>query len=355
MPTGQAKTKIGQGAPKTEACPINGGLFTKAERLVWENRRPLAVMVENHADSRPQSGLSSADVVYEAVAEGGITRFLSIFYCGAVAEDVKIAPVRSSRVYFINLASEYGEKPIYVHVGGANDFSGSGDTAREAKALELLGEIGWRYPGGNDFDPNYDGQFPVFWRDYERLTHPVATEHTMVSTTEKLWAEAGKRGLINIDSKGNPWDKIFTRWSYKKETALADRGNVAEIKMQFWGGYEDYFVDWKYDRENNQYLRFNGNQPQKDLNNDQQLSAKVVVAQFVKERGPLDRNKHMMYDVIGKGKATIFQDGQAAEGAWAKASRKEKTKFFDAKGREVSFNGGLIWIEILPINGKVAY
>ncbi|MCX6724541.1 MAG: DUF3048 domain-containing protein [Candidatus Shapirobacteria bacterium] len=68
--------KIDPNAPKTEKCPLNGGMFSKAERQIWEKRRPLTVMIENHTEARPQSGLSKADVVYETVAEGGITRFL---------------------------------------------------------------------------------------------------------------------------------------------------------------------------------------------------------------------------------------------------------------------------------------
>jgi len=67
--------KIDPNAPKTEACPLSGQLFAKAERQIWEGRRPLTVMIENHEESRPQSGLNKADIVYEAVAEGGITRF----------------------------------------------------------------------------------------------------------------------------------------------------------------------------------------------------------------------------------------------------------------------------------------
>ena len=54
-------------APKTESCPINGKMYTKDEKGIWESRRPLAVMLENHVDSRPQSGVSKADVMYEAV------------------------------------------------------------------------------------------------------------------------------------------------------------------------------------------------------------------------------------------------------------------------------------------------
>jgi len=91
-PQNVAKTrgKIDASAPKTEECPINGKMFTKAEREIWEKRRPLTVMIENHEESRPQSGLSSADVIYEAIAEGGITRFMGVFYCGASAEEVML-------------------------------------------------------------------------------------------------------------------------------------------------------------------------------------------------------------------------------------------------------------------------
>src|SRR3972149_5243899 len=200
--------------PKTEECPINGGKFSKVEKAIWETRRPIAAMIENHADSRPASGISKADVVYEAVAEGGITRFLAIFYCGAAAEDIKIAPVRSARIYFIDWAAEYGDKPIFMHVGGANDFGGFGQTAKDARALELLGTMGWRVPGGNDFDTTYDSGFPVFWRNYERLDHQVATEHTMTASLDATYEEAAKRGLGAKDKKGTAWDKNFVSWKF---------------------------------------------------------------------------------------------------------------------------------------------
>ena len=249
--------KVDLSKPKTEECPINGGMFTKDEKKIWEDRRPLAVMVENHLDSRPQSGLSRTDIVYEAVAEGGITRFLAIYYCDAVKEDVQIAPVRSARIYFINWVQEYGDQPIYVHVGGANNFSGSGETIQSALALEVLSELGWRYSGGNDLDPSFDGQFPVFWRDYERLDHPVATEHTMMSSTERIWQEAHKRDFDAKDEDGDRWDEDFQSWKFKKEASLDDRGDVNAIDLEFWSSQTDYSVKWQYDREANKYLRFN--------------------------------------------------------------------------------------------------
>ena len=338
--------RVDLSAPKTEACPLNGGMFTKEERKIWEKRRPLTVMIENHIEARPQSGLSRADVVYEVVAEGGITRFLAVFYCGASAQDVTVGPVRSARTYFLDFASEYGDYPLYAHVGGAN-------LAGPANALGQIGDYGW-LAKGNDLNQFAIG-FPVYWRDYERIGHPVATEHTMYSATDKLWEVAHKRGLDAEDDEGRRWDENFESWPFKKEAEPSQRGEVNQINFDFWSGYQDYSVRWQYDREVNLYRRFNNGQPHKDLNNDEQIQAKAVVIQFMKEKGPIDELKHLLYTTIGKGQAIIFQDGQAIEATWQKEEREARTKFFDTSGREIAFNRGPIWIEILPSGQKVNY
>ena len=344
--------RVDLSAPKTEACPLNGEKFTKAERDIWEKRRPITAMIENHADSRPPSGLSKADVVYEIVAEGGITRFLGVFYCGASAEEVKIAPVRSARIYFIDYAAEYGDRPIFMHVGGANNFSGSGDTAREVRALETLESMGWRVPKGNDFDTIYDSGFPVFWRNYERLDKQVATEHTMMVSLDAAFEEAEKRGLAAKNEDGDAWDEDFVSWKF---TEGAGGGSVAGISFKFWDGKPEYDVEWKYDSANNQYLRFNGGKEHIDLETKTQLSAKNVVILFAKERGPVDRNLHMFYTTTGTGDALIFQNGQVVEGKWSKKSRTDRTKFTDAKGKEIEFVGGPIWIEVVPAGNEISY
>jgi hypothetical protein len=345
LPTGSG-FKIDLNAPKTEKCPLNGGLFTKAERQIWEKRRPLTVMIENHSDSRPQSGLSKADVVYEAVAEGGITRFLAVFYCGAAAEEVTLGPVRSARTYFMDFASEYGDFPLYAHVGGANKPG-------PANALGQIGDYGW-LAKGNDMNQFSIG-FPVFWRDYERIGHPVATEHTMYSTTEKLWEVASKRGLNATDEKGHRWDANFEEWKFKDDEESSLRGTIGKISFSFWENSPDYAVSWEYNKENNNYLRFNGGQPHKDLNNDNQIQAKTVIIQFMKEKGPIDEIKHMLYETVGSGKALIFQDGKVIEGSWKKEKRQARTKFIDKSGKEILLNRGPIWIEIVPTGRPVSY
>lgn len=348
------KSRVDLGQPKTQACPINGMMYTKDEEKIWQERRPIAVMIENHVDSRPASGLSRADVVYEAVAEGGITRFLSIFYCGGAAEDVQIAPVRSARVYFINFAAEYGDNPIFMHVGGANNYSGSGDTAKDARALELLESIGWRVPEGNDFDTTYDSGYPIFWRNYERLGHPIATEHTMMASLDAAYEQAAKRGFAAKDLDGVAWDENFIRWNFENDKP--DSGPTAtDISFGFWDGKPEYNVEWKYDSNNNQYLRFNGGNEHIDFTTKKQLTAKDVVIFFARERGPVDRNHHMLYTVEGKGKALVFKNGDVISGTWEKDSLSSRTRFFDERGKEISFVRGPIWIEVVPAGNAVNY
>lgn len=345
LPEGVSGFKIDPNAPKTEKCPLNGGMFSKAERQIWEKRRPLTVMIENHQESRPQSGLSNADIVYEAVAEGGITRFLAVFYCGA-AEEVTIGPVRSARTYFMDFASEYGDYPLYAHVGGAN-------LPGPANALGQIGDYGW-LAKGNDLN-QFSLGFPVFWRDYERIGHPVATEHTMYSTTEKLWEVAQKRDLSNIDEDGNKWNENFLEWKFKDDEKQEAKGEVQSVEFSFWENNPEYKVRWEYKKDNNYYSRLNGSQAHTDLNNSSQLQAKTVIIQFMKEKGPIDAEKHMLYTTLGTGKVIIFQDGQVIEGTWSKGKRQSRTKFVDKSGKEIALNRGPIWIEIVPVGGEVKY
>ncbi len=349
-----ARSRINLDLPRTEECPINGGMFTKIEENIWEERRPIATIIENHAESRPPSGLSRADVVYEAVAEGGITRFLAIFYCGAAAADVKIAPVRSARIYFIDWAAEYGDKPIFMHVGGANDYAGFGETVKAAQALEALETLGWRVAKGNDFDTTYDSGFPVFWRNYERLGHPVATEHTMMASLDAAYEQALNRDFGVKDAGGKAWDKNFESWKFI-DGSPSDSPSATEISFEFWSNQPDYDVVWKYNTEDNSYLRYNDDSPLNDHETGNQLSTKNVVILFVKETGPVDINKHMLYTTTGNGKTLVFQNGEVIEGTWEKDSRTDRTHFYDKKGKEVSFVRGQIWIEAVPTGNEISY
>jgi hypothetical protein len=331
--------------PKTEVCPMNGQLFSKTQRQLWEKRRPLGIMVENHREARPQSGLSTADIVYEVVAEGGITRFLLIYYCQDASH---IGPVRSARIYFIKLLQEYGDYPLYAHVGGAN-------TPGPADALGEIVDLGWS--GYNDLN-QFSVPFPYFWRDYERLPNR-ATEHTVYTSSSKLWQYAAeKRGLTNMDKEGAKWDENFMTWTFEDDAKTEGRGNIKDISFDFWESKDGtYAVKWQYDKVTNSFKRFNGGSPHLDKNTGAQVAAKNVVIVFAKESPANDGypGGHLLYGVVGQANGIIFQNGQATKVDWVKKTAESRMRFYDKKGNEVSFVRGPIWIEILPTGNEVNY
>lgn len=344
-----SKFKIDPKIPKDQICPLNGEKYTKQEKEVWEKRRPLLVMIENHKESRPQSGLSSSDIVYEAVAEGGITRFMAVFYCAVSAVDAQLGPVRSARTYYIDFASEYGDKPIYVHVGGAN-------TPGPANALGQIEDYGWA--GVNDFNQFSIG-FPTFWRDYDRLGREVATEHTMYTTTEKLYAYAKKnRSLTEVDKKGVRWDEDFVPYSFKDDVSEGLRPANFSLSFTFWENYDDYAVKWNYDKTANSYLRTNAGEKHFDLNNNTVLSAKNIVILYMTESNANDgyeNNAHLLYKTKGAGNAKVYQDGKVIDAKWQKKDRLSHLLITNAAtGEEIKFTRGRIWFAVLATGTQVS-
>ncbi len=327
-------TSSDEGGTKDKACPLNGVLYTKARQDQWQQRRPLGVMVENHVDARPQLGISRSDVVYEAVAEGGITRFLVLFLCQDAGD---MAPVRSARTYFIDWLSEYNA--AYAHVGGAN-------TAGPANALGQIRDYGIK-----DMD-QFGLGYPTYWRGTDKLA-----PHNVHTTTKKLWDAAGQKGYGPKDDSGKNWDQNFVQWKFRDEAALDARGDQKPIAVPFWIQNDAYTVTWQYDKQNNIYKRFHGQDAHIDPLTKEQLSAKTLIVQFEVEKRANDGypDGHLLYGTTGSGKALIFMDGKVIEGKWSKKDRLARSKFLDAKGNEIELNRGRVWIQTIPAENKVEY
>ena len=347
-PTVDKNGNVVDTGPKTEPCPLNGQLYSKAQKAKWDKRRPLGIMVQNNIEARPQSGLSSADIIHEAVAEGGITRFLAIYYC----EDSEIVgSVRSARIYFIKLLQAYGNNPLYAHVGGAN-------TDGPADALGEIRDLDWF--GYNDMDNLYGVDFPAMFRDYDRLPNR-ATEHTVYTRTKELWSMAEKeRKLTNVDQDGVAWNETFEPYEFADEAKEADRGTVGKINYGFWDDSlgSDYTVQWDYDKTTNMYARMNGGEPHIDKNTEKQLTTKNVIVLLADEsvaNDGYDHGEHMLYDIIGTGDAFIFQNGKSIEGTWKKPSEEDMMRFYDEDNKEVAMASGKIWISILPTGNDVDF
>jgi hypothetical protein len=328
-------------APKTQACPINGVKYGKDQETWWKTHEPMGVMIENSQPARPQSGINAADVTYEAVAEGGITRTLNIFYC----QDAGIiGPVRSARTYFLDWVSEYGNYPLYAHVGGAN-------TPGPANALGQIDDYGW----GNYNDLNqFAIGFPVFYRDETRLGHEAATEHTMYSVTTKLWAVGKSRGITNVDKDGKAWDTNFVPYKFA-DASSSSGGSASQVISIPWSG-PDYAVTWTYNPKDNLYYRENGGEKHIDRNTHKQLSATDVIVLYQTEQDAndgYDQGAHQLFGTTGTGKALVFMNGKEVKATWKKADRQSRTILTDSSGNEVTFTAGKMWFEVVSTDSEV--
>jgi len=333
--TSSAKTNNGSNAVREFASPINGAFHTKEEYENYKDRRPLAVMVNNHIDARPQFGISYADIVYEAVAEGGITRLMPIFHS---TDAGKVGPVRSARVHFIDLAAEYYS--WYAHWGGAyapvfpdgtKDYS---ETNPKADAYQHINDVSLA-----SLDQQWLGD-TAYYRDTSRN---VALEHTGYTSTNALWKEAPNR----YPEEG--WTKFikFRIWKFKEDAVLSERGFVTDIKFNFWED-PNFEVIWKYNKDTNDYSRYQGGVKWVDAENKKDIAAKGVVVQFTVETSANDKKNHLLYDIVGAGPAKIFMDGKVINATWSKAAIRERALYYDEEGEEIAFNRGQIWVEIVP-------
>lgn len=309
--------------PKITA-DLTGVQYPETEAGSWVNERPFGVMINNHTDARPQSGLIYADLVYEMVAEGGITRFLA-FYLTNTPE--KIGPVRSTREYYLVLAKELSDAMI-MHIG----YSPQALVAIDTWPVRSL------FRGGCE---SYPG---CTWRDNPRN---VAYEHTAYVNGVKL-RELGVN--LGWEGKGDIRAYVFKDDANK----YADKPLVNKISIDFWNK-GDYSSIFEYNQQNNTYMKFTGYDasdnpiPHKDQETGEQVEVKNLIVQYAVENSISgDEKGRLDYQLVGSGKAVVFIDGRAIDATWSKASRDERTLFYDTNGGEIEFNRGKFWIAIVP-------
>jgi hypothetical protein len=276
---------------------------------------PLAVMVENAPDARPQSGLGSADIVFEAMAEGGISRFMAVYVDGDAAV---VGPVRSARHYFVNLAAELGAS--VVHVGASP-----------------LGYVSLTWYGLPSLDETF-GQ-PGFWRSRTRFA-----PHNAYTSVQ------GARAAL--DSRGPVPDGSWAGFSFKDPAQAYQGPPAAAISLDYqpWG----YRVDYRYDDTGKRYARFMEGAPHLDAESHDQLRAANVAVLSV-NAWVIDAAGRLDMAQVGNGPAVYFEDGVAIDGSWSKPATGAATQFLDAAGNPVHFNPGPIWVQLIAPEGRVSY
>ncbi len=294
-----AQKKVEPPKPTTEASRLTG-----VQIAPEVNKRPVtSIQIENSPDARPQSGLKDAGVVFEAIAEGGITRFNASFL---EAQPDYIGPVRSVRPYYAALAAPFD--PVFVHAGGSGD------------GLAKLRELGLK-----DLDHGANGS--TFRRVSDRYApHNLYTDFAAL---DKAIASRGY-GTSNVKSLERKEEKTG-----QPVTARAIDLNISAAL---------YNVHYDYDAPSNTYKRSMAGKPHTDHRSGEQLAPKVVVALVM---GFSQNGIYSVYQTTGQGQAVIFQDGQITQATWKKAGDKEQFQFVDAAGQPVKLNPGQTWFTLL--------
>lgn len=282
--------------------PLTGSEVNEAD----SKRAVTAIMIENSPEARPQSGLQKGGVVFEAIAEGGITRFLVLYQ---EAQPQLVGPVRSLRPYYIDWLAAFD--PSVAHVGGS------------ASALKEVRS--GRY---KDIDQFNNGS--TYWRVKDRYA-----PHNVYTSFKKLDELNQKKGYTSSSFTG------FLR----KEDAKTATPNASSITVPISSSL--FNSNYAYDPATNSYSRSQAGKPHIDRE-DGQIRPKVVIViespmSIVMEDGPREQ-----IQTIGNGKATIFQDGKAQAVSWTKTDKKSQLTFTDSAGKPVALNRGQTWITVIP-------
>lgn len=272
-------------------------------------RRPIAVMFSADPITRPLSGISQADIVFEMpVTPGGVTRMMAVYQCESPEE---VGSIRSAREDFIPLAAGLGA--IYAHWGG------------EKEALKML--------DGHIMD-NIDAM--KYENVYFYRKKGMRQPHNGFSGLASLFDGAVDLGYgLNDEFEGYPHSRSESK---KNIVNLTDSVSI-DYPIPFK-------IRWQYDQENNGYYRFRNNTPELDkLNGGQVFADVVVVMKTASEYINLD---YIRIIVSGTGSAKIYQGGGIINGYWSKdpAGIDSKLFFFDNTGKEIEFEPGKIWVEI---------
>jgi hypothetical protein len=283
---------------------------------IVNKRTVTGVMIENSTWARPQSGLGQAGVVFEAIAEAGITRFLALYQDTAPKN---VGPIRSARPYFLrwDLAFDAG----YAHVGGSP---------------EALADINkWHVRDLNQF---YNASY------YHRISSRAAPHNVYTSIAKLNQLEVNKGYKTSS----------YTGFARKKKAFRPKNQPITACSINFAISSAEYHVHYTYDPKTNSYNRSEGGVPHTDANGNKRIRPVVVIAMVMHYN--LERDGyHSNYGVIGSGRAFIFQDGKVAKAIWVKKDNTSQLAFKDSQGKTVPLNPGQTWLTAVSSESQVTY
>ena len=298
--------KMTKKEPVKYYSPLNG---TEVTNEAATKAPVTAIMMENSPSARPQSGLKQAEVVYEAIAEGGITRYLLLYQQN---KPHLVGPVRSLRQYYLDWATPYDAS--IAHVGGS--------------AVSLANVRNGEYV---DLDQFFNAS--TYWRATDRYApHNVYTKFENIDALnqQKSHTESNFASFPRTDGKPS-------------ETA-----DATAITLNFSSAL--YNTSYAYDAATNTYARSLAGAPNVDRE-EGAITPSVVIALHVNETTIMEDGYREHIDTNGGGEADIFQNGTVIKATWQKADQKAPLKLLDANGKEIALARGQTWIAAIP-NGR---
>ena len=306
------------------------GVWLPASEAALATRHPVAVMIDDQALTRPQSGLASANIVWQAPAEGGIPRYMAIFQ---TTEAPAVGPVRSSRLYFVAWASEW--KATYAHAGGAPNALAYLQ-ANNGKTIYNADEFRWG---------------PYFWR----ITTRFAPHNLYTSTASLFKLEARLEATA---------PQTTSPYTFEDDALPALRPVSGSIVVPYLANR----ISYTYDPATNRYQRaVTGAKVQVDAGTNQPVAPANVVVLFMPV-GPLanapgastNAEKHRLeVGYVGHGSALVFNDGQVVKAVWTKASMTAPTLLTYASGPQagqpVPLVRGQIFFQVVATGTTIAY
>jgi len=277
----------------------------------------MAVVIDNAPLARPQTGLSLADIVYEFRVEGGITRYLALYYHEPPSI---LGPVRSARHYFLPYIQEH--QAFLVHFGGS------------PRAWNDLAVMGINHLDG--IDPNTQS---IFFRSTSRKAPYNAY----------VWTDkARKMAEMNGWLPGTDRNSQVLFFSPEAHIHAEKKVNHLEIAFHITPKVPN-IVSWDYDESQGVYLRSINDEPQKDASDGSRIVARNILIQLTSiwniDQAPTWR---IDMKVVGSGKGYILSGGKMAEIRWQKSSPSDKTLYYYPSGAALRLPPGVTWIEMVP-------
>ena len=291
-----------------DRCPLTGLEMTHPALAM---RRPLDIKVDNYPGSRPPSGIHKADVVFEHLAEGAITRFSAVFLC---QDHERVGPVRSARLIDVEHIADMFEG-VLVHYGAAN------------QVLPMIRAAGF---------PDMDGYFGA--SGFFTVPGKVSPFNKYCDT-QAVWEGVAENG----------WQRPAERPGFDFTESVESEMSASQIRVMY---APQNWARWDFDPQRGLYVRHAGDQPHVEETTGEPLTAVNVVAiQATHTETDIDEGYgsfSVRIDVMGRGPAVVFRDGLVIEGSWVREADVEMIRFVDEANSPIPFRPGNIWIQVVP-------